>query len=234
MKAYLINMKALLSFILLMNLSMMLSGQDKATLIYVGDPMCSWCYGFTSELDEALQVLGDEIDFEIVMGGLRPFNKETMFDLKEFLEGHWQEVNSMTGQKFSYDILEDKDMLYDTEPACRAVVTIKEIDPTLTHAYFKSAQHSFYFQNRNPIEASTYVELAKKFGINEDVFLEKFNSEQMKIAVKNEFSFASQLGANSFPTLILKNNDTYFLVSRGYSKSEVIVKNIHKVLSEDF
>lgn len=212
----------------------MLNGQEKATLIYVGDPMCSWCYGFTAELDEAIEELGNEIHFEIIMGGLRPYNTETMYDLKSFLAGHWEEVHSRTGQKFSYDILEDKDMLYDTEPACRAVTTIKAMEPSIAHSYFKSAQHSFYFQNKNPLKASTYVELAKKYGIDEEEFLTKFQSEEMKLAVKDEFNYAAQLGASSFPTLILKSNETYFLVSRGYSKSEVIIKNIRSVMSGDF
>jgi putative protein-disulfide isomerase len=209
----------------------MLNGQEKATLIYVGDPMCSWCYGFTSELDEAVIELGDEVDFELIMGGLRPYNKESMHDLKDFLKDHWAEVYARTGQKFSYDILEEKEIAYDTEPACRAVVTIKSIDPSITHSYFKSIQHSFYFQNKNPLDASTYVELAQKFGVNEEEFLQRFESEEMKLEVKNEFNYSSKLGATSFPSLILKYEDSYYLVSRGYSKSEVIIKNIREVIS---
>lgn len=208
----------------------MITAQEKATLIYVGDPMCSWCYGFTNELDEAVGELSNEVNFELIMGGLRPYNDESMYDLKNFLVDHWEEVHARTGQKFSYDILEQKEMMYDTEPACRAVVTLKSIEPSLVHTYFKSTQHSFYFQNKNPLSSETYSELAQKLGIDKDTFESKFNSEEMKQAVKDEFSYAAQLGATSFPTLILKQGENYYLVSRGYSKSEVIVKSIRKIL----
>ena len=65
-------MKNLLFLFLLTISSTMMNGQEKATLIYFGDPMCSWCYGFSDELNDALNLLSDQVDFELVMGGLRP------------------------------------------------------------------------------------------------------------------------------------------------------------------
>ncbi len=212
----------------------MVNGQDKATLMYIGDPMCSWCYGFSTELDEAITELSEEVDFELIMGGLRPYNTETMAELKPFLEEHWNDVQERTGQKFSHDILEEKEMLYDTEPACRAVVTMKELDPELAYIYFKSVQHAFYFQNKNPNSIDTYVDLAVKLNVDELAFRQKFESIEMKDAVKIDFNLSAEIGATSFPTLILKKGDTYFLITRGYSKSEVVVKNVRKVLSGEY
>ena len=37
-------------------------------LIYVGDPMCSWCWGFAPEIES----LADDYPIEVVVGGLRP------------------------------------------------------------------------------------------------------------------------------------------------------------------
>lgn len=39
-------------------------------LIYVGDPMCSWCYGFGKELS-ALVAHVPDLNLEIVVGGSR-------------------------------------------------------------------------------------------------------------------------------------------------------------------
>ena len=207
-----------------------MNGQEKASLIYFGDPMCSWCYGFSDELNEALNSLGDQVDFELVMGGLRPFNTETMTDLKGFLTEHWNDVNSRTGQKFSYDILEESTMMYDTEPSCRAVVTVREMHPELAYEYFKSTQHAFYFQNKNPNLSSTFVDLAAKHGIDKEAFRQKFESDAMKVAVRGDFNMSAEIGATSFPTLILKKDETYYLISRGYAKAEVVVKSVSKVL----
>ncbi len=215
-------------------LSQMIFAQEKTTLLYIGDPMCSWCYGFSGELDEAVKLLKGDVEFELLMGGLRPYNTETMNDLKDFLKEHWEEVSLRTGQKFSFDILEEKDMVYDTEPACRAFVTMRTLHPELSYAYFKNIQHAFYFQNRNPNNSETFVELAYKLGVSREEFKSKMESEEMKEAVKMDFQFSGQLGATSFPTLILKHQDEYFLISRGYAKSEVIVKAVKSVLQEDY
>ena len=47
--------------------------QRPATLHYVGDPMCSWCWGLSAELKQiALHCQKQGIGFSVTMGGLRP------------------------------------------------------------------------------------------------------------------------------------------------------------------
>jgi len=75
----------------------------KTKLIYFGDPMCSWCYGFAPEI-EKIAAKFNAIDFEIVLGGLRPGGKQTMAEMKDFLKQHWQEIEEQTFQKFSYEL----------------------------------------------------------------------------------------------------------------------------------
>ena len=47
--------------------------RDDEEIIYVGDPMCSWCWGISPALNR-LQVAArrDGIPYRIIMGGLRP------------------------------------------------------------------------------------------------------------------------------------------------------------------
>jgi protein-disulfide isomerase-like protein with CxxC motif len=46
-------------------------------LIYVADPMCSWCYGFGPELQALLEMMPDA-NLDIIVGGLRAYNQEVM------------------------------------------------------------------------------------------------------------------------------------------------------------
>ena len=63
------------------------------------------------------------------MGGLRPFNTQpTTAEFKEMLRGHWRHVATASGLPFSETVLERDDFIYDTEPACRAVVTARDMD----------------------------------------------------------------------------------------------------------
>ena len=217
----------ILSITLLMAITM--NAQEKTTLIYVGDPMCSWCYGFGNEISTVISTLGDRVEVEAVMGGLRPYNTETMSDLKDFLTDHWKHVNEASGVPFAYDIL-DTDLLYDTEPACRAVMIARELDEAAAMTFFHKVQSAFYADNKNPHLTATYADIAEQMGLDRKVFVEKFESEEYKKLIKNDFLRASQLGVRSFPTVLLSHNGETHVVSGGYSKAEKVLANVNEIL----
>ena len=94
---------------------------------YVGDPMCSWCWGISPTVSAVEAFCAAQgIDFSITMGGLRagggdPWNET----FKSFLRNEWRHIGQTTGQPFSFTLLESEYFNYDTEPACRAVATVK-------------------------------------------------------------------------------------------------------------
>ena len=49
-------------------------------LIYVADPMCSWCYGFGKTLSDlqGTPAAGEQFALTLVMGGLRPYTTQPM------------------------------------------------------------------------------------------------------------------------------------------------------------
>jgi putative protein-disulfide isomerase len=204
--------------------------QAKAQLIYFGDPMCSWCYGFSPEMSEALDSLAEDVDFQIVTGGLRPYNTETMADLGDFLQQHWEDVNKRSGQPFSYEILKDKTFVYDTEPACRAVVLMRALKPESEFEFFKEIQTQFYQKNKNTNLTETYAELATAFGLNKTEFAKKFESDEFKEKVKEDFTYAQNIGVQSYPTLVLKNGDELYLIAQGYVEAETIIEKCEKIL----
>ena len=205
------------------------NAQDKPTLIYVGDPMCSWCYGFGHEIEDAITELGEEIQLEVVMGGLRPYNTQTMADLKDFLSDHWKHVYEASGQPFQYGILDTK-LLYDTEPACRAVMIARELQASTVMTYFHNVQTAFYAENKNPHLTDTYADIAVSMGLNRETFVKKFESKEYKALIKNDFRRASQLGVRSFPTVLLSVKGKTKVVSAGYSKAKKVIENIRKII----
>ena len=204
--------------------------QEKATLIYVGDPMCSWCYGFEPELTEILKALNDEVDFELVMGGLRPYNKETMLDLKDFLTHHWEDVNKASGQKFSYGILDDQTITYDTEPPSRATIVVRRLAPEKEFAFFQGTQILFYKENKNMHLAESYTGLLEDLEIDVEQFAALFESEEMKTLVREDFVRAGEMGVRGFPSMLLKQGDQYTLIANGYAKSEKIIATVRAEL----
>ena len=207
--------------------------QSKAKLIYFGDPMCSWCYGFSPEISEALDSLSEVVDFQLVMGGLRPYNTETMADLGDFLKHHWEDVNKRSGQPFSYGILEDKSFVYDTEPACRAVVLMRELNPSVEFNFFKMIQSQFYKENKNTNLTETYAELTEELGMDKVDFAKKFESEKAKEKVKEDFTFSQEIGVRSFPTVVMQKGNDYHLIAQGYVEAEEIIEKCEKILASE-
>lgn len=225
-------MRFMLLSLLLLSLQCKSQKKDMAKLIYVGDPMCSWCYGIGEEFSHTLENLKDEVKVEVVLGGLRPFNTQTMLDLKEFLTHHWEDVNKRSGQEFRFDIL-DTDLKYDTEPACRAVVVARSIKQSSALAYFKLLQKRFYFENKNPLVLETFLQIAEELNIDKQLFQERFNSDEYKMLVKEDFENANQLGVNSFPTILLQVGDNTHLIAKGYAESSNMVEKIQNLLASE-
>lgn len=204
----------------------------KPQLLYFGDPMCSWCYGFAPEISKAKEELGDQVELKMVMGGLRPYNTETMEKLGSFLKKHWHHVAEASGQAFNYDLLEDYSFVYDTEPPCRAVVTMEQIQPHKTFDFYKAIQSAFYAENQNTNLTATYLPLVSQLGISPEDFKQAYESEEMKKAVRGHFMYSADLGIRGFPTVVLKIGEQLKLISNGYTKATNLVQKCKAHLEE--
>lgn len=97
-------------------------------LVYFADPMCSWCYGFGPEVD-ALVRDRPALRIDLVMGGLRAYNTAKADPaFRETIAGHWAHVAAESGLAFNESALAREGFVYDTEPACRAVVVARATD----------------------------------------------------------------------------------------------------------
>ena len=57
------------------------------TLLYVHDPMCSWCWGFARAYDELIERLPNGVPVVRILGGLAPDSDEPMpEDMKNYLK----------------------------------------------------------------------------------------------------------------------------------------------------
>lgn len=208
--------------------------KDEDSLIYVGDTMCSWCYGFANELDTFI-ANHPELKLRMVQGGLRPNNTEHIVDKKEFLKEHWVEINKRTGQPFQYDILDDKDFIYDTEPASRAVVVVRMMDESKELAFFKAVQTAFYYGNKDTSKLETYLDIARKFELDTAKFAELFESEEAKYTTKTDFQLSSEMGVKGFPSVVVKLKNQFFMISNGYRLAEdleTVFQNVQNELAQ--
>lgn len=216
---------------MLLNTLALTAGQAQdIKLIYVGDPMCSWCYGIAEELTQTVDHYGDALEVELVMGGLRAGGgEEWNQNFRDFLRHHWEDVSARSGQPFSYDLLDSDSFDYDTEPACRSVVVAMQMAPQKGLSFFKAVQRGFYLGNRDPKDVNFYQPICKDLELDFDTFSKLFDSTEMKRKTNEHFERSAQLGARSFPTIILLRNGKYELVASGYATADKMIATIGKL-----
>jgi putative protein-disulfide isomerase len=198
-------------------------------LLYFGDPLCSWCYGFGPELSRFLSRHPD-VTLDVVMGGLRAGNSQPMSEaFREMLRGHWAHVATASGLAFSETILERDDFIYDTEPPCRGVVTARTIDPAKAFAYFKALQNGFYRDGRDVTRALVMSDVAQECGYNRAEFLGALESVEMREATRNDFSMTQSLGVSGFPTLATARGAQLYLVTSGYVTGDVLAERVVEI-----
>ena len=191
-------------------------------LIYVGDPMCSWCYGFAAPLDALLADPQDTapLQLALVMGGLRPFTTEAItHERADELAGHWHHVEQASGQPFSNApdaAIHAPGFVYDTEPASRATVTVRSLWPRLVWRYFKAVQRAFYAEGRNVTDPAVLADIAEALGIPRADFGRAFASQQMRDATLADFRQSQAWGIRGFPTLVAEHGDHLHLVGSGF------------------
>jgi putative protein-disulfide isomerase len=206
-------------------------------LIYVGDAMCSWCYGFAAPLDELLADPRDAapLQMALVMGGLRPFTTEVIAPARaDEIAGHWHRVAEASGQPFTkapHTALHLPGFVYDTEPAARATVTVRSLWPQQVWRYFKAVQHAFYAEGRDVVDASVLADIAEALGLPRAEFGNAFASQKMRDATAQDFQQSQAWGIRGFPTLVAEHGDHLHLVGSGFMPIETLRERITSVAS---
>ena len=195
-------------------------------LIFVGDPMCSWCYGFTPELTKLRSELKG-VRFSMIMGGLRDDDVFDADKLKNHL-GYWEAVEKMTGLVFDATALSQEGFNYTTEPACRAVLTVKQLDESKMYAMYSALQQAFYAEGKDVTQEKVIVEVATSLGFDATAFKNLFASEAMVKATTTDKQKAGTYGVSSFPTLIVIDREGHMSQIRGYKKYEELLALVKK------
>lgn len=190
-------------------------------LLYVMDPMCSWCWGFAPVLAElAAQAAAVDVPVELVVGGLRKERAALDPAGRVRTLAHWQAVNASTGQMFNFNEGLPEGLVYHTEPACRALVTARQLDAERVWPLLELIQQAFYCEGRDVTQAPVLRELAAAAGLSRNKFAEAFDSPQLQEATQDDFTWVQDLGIAGFPTLLAEHNGQLALLTNGYQPLE--------------
>lgn len=186
-------------------------------LVYFADPMCSWCYGFAPVITAIEQQFRGRLPLRLVMGGLRAGQTRPMREEdKDYIRSAWTRVNAASGQPFDFSFFDRDGFVYDTEPACRAVVTMRRRDSARALALMERIQTAFYAENRDVTSPDVLADIAAEEGQDRDAFAAAMLSPDVRNETFRDFLTAQEFGIQGFPALIAGGGNRYALVTSGY------------------
>lgn len=205
---------------------------QKPLLRYFADPMCSWCWGFSPVIEAIREQYSDIVDVGLVLGGLRPGTTEPVSQAqREEILHHWHMVQQTTGQVIRFkDALPDG-FVYDTEPACRAVIGFSILDPANIFNFFKSIQQAFYSDGKDVSNITVLTDLARNYSIDSDEYIRILGLEDTKKLTQSHFHLTRKFGVRGFPTLILQKDDRYHLLASGYLPLDALHEKLDALIS---
>jgi putative protein-disulfide isomerase len=207
-------------------------------LVFAGDPMCSWCYGFSKEL-ALLAQRHPELKVEILVGGVRAGAKDVLDETgKQFRLGHWARVEQSSGLPFNRAaFLARENFVYDTEPVCRAVVAARRLAPQADQlAVFRALQHAFYVDGRDTTDGAVLAEVAgaalalQGHAVTPAALRAEWDSAAAIAVTAAEFSYVRSLGIRSFPALLLDDDSGLYEISPGYASVAQLERQLQATL----
>jgi putative protein-disulfide isomerase len=202
-------------------------------LVYFADPMCSWCYGFSPVIAALAERFEDRLPLGLVMGGLRAGNTEPMrAEDKDYIRSAWTRVGAASGQPFDFSFFDREGFLYDTEPACRAVVTARRLLPRMALPFMARIQQAFYAENRDMTATEEIAGVAEEAGFDRAAFNAAFDAAETRNETFRDFLTAQSLGIHGFPTLIAGSEEKgYALLTNGYRPLEDLAEPLERWLA---
>lgn len=180
-----------------------------ATLTYLFDPLCGWCYGATP----ALAVLAARPDVTLRLlptglfagAGARPMSAE----FAAFAWSNDQRIAQLTGQVFSdayrTRVLTDSDQPFDSGPATFALTAVALLAPDEELTALKAIQSARYVDGRTITAPETLANILRSLDLDAaaDVFLKQ--GADLLDAVDHRIGegqrLLNQLRAQGVPTL---------------------------------
>jgi putative protein-disulfide isomerase len=194
--------------------------------------MCSWCYGFAPEMNRVMLAMGDRLDLILQSGGLRPFSTDVLTEAdKPRFRGYREKVQQASGQPFDWAFFDREGYVMDTEPASRAVVTMRTLNIGAAYAYMHAIQRAYFALNEDIRQPEVLAAYAGQFEIDPAEFTAAFLSDAMKNATLQDFALAQRFEVNGFPTLVLLKDRAAYQITVGYQKADAVIESLERALA---
>ncbi|GAA3919407.1 DsbA family protein [Litoribacillus peritrichatus] len=216
-----------------------------ATLYYIHDPMCSWCWGFRLTWDELQNHLPRDLEIQYVLGGLAPDTHQPMpMALRQTIQQHWYRINDLLGTEFNFDFWSFNTPKRSTYPACRAIIAAKVIakkynlNLDVGKIMVDAIQRGYYLRAMNPSEndilETLFQEVATELSLPVEAasdFRTVLDSDETHEVLNGQIKLARNLSDAGFPSLVLEWGDQLYPIGIDYRDWQSMQFSISNIIN---
>lgn len=188
-----------------------------ATLHYIFDPLCGWCYGAAPLVKAAQTIPG--LTIALHAGGMMTGNRRRTIsdEWRDYVMPHDKRIAELTGQPFGENyfngLLCDPTAVMDSEPPITAILAVEQLAgrgvDMLHHI-----QEAHYRDGKRITDKLVLAALAEKLGLDTSAFTAKMQFNRGAPTTQHIAESRALLGkihGQGFPTFALQDNQDQWL-----------------------
>jgi len=205
-------------------------------IIYIYDPLCGWCYGFSPVIRKIQEEYKAKMDFDIISGGMVVGDRVgPVGAFADYILKALPRLEELTGVTFGEPYLaqlKDRSLFLSSLKPCIALEVFKSFNEKDAITFASAMQKAHYIDGKSLEEESVYVDLIKPYNIDSTEFLKRLNSDEFRMETSNQFKMIQEWGITGFPAVILVKDNQFYLIAKGYVDYENLNKTVEKILAE--
>lgn len=180
-----------------------------ATLHYIYDPLCGWCYAAAPLIAAARTI--DGLSVQAHAGGMWTGANVKRFtpELRAMIVPGDQRIAQLTGQPigeaYLNGLVHDESARLDSEPPTRAILAAEQLAQRGLDMH-RALQAAHWVQGRHISREDVLVEVAGEIGLDAVEFRKAYQSTQTDAHIHATRKLMSQWHVQGFPSLVLEQN----------------------------
>jgi putative protein-disulfide isomerase len=211
------------------------SDEGKPQVVYVYDPLCGWCYGFSPVMVRLAEKYKQQADFRVISGGMvRGDRVGPLSDIAPYIRKAYKDVEKLSGVKFGEKYLEilfgQADWIMNSEPPSLIHALLVSEFPDRQTEVSGMIQRGIYQQALAPGSDELAIWVGEQFGKSPEWIRSNLKTTSTIELMNSQFDLSKQLGVTGFPAVLIWNKGQWFMVARGFTDYVSLEQTVQKVL----
>jgi putative protein-disulfide isomerase len=192
---------------------------SQATLHYIHDPLCGWCYGAAPLVSAARDVMTVRAHGGGMMAGGR--RQHVTPALRQYVMQHDRRIAQLTGQPFGtayFDgLLRDTSAVFDSEPPITAMLAAEQSQGRGLDLLAR-IQRAHYAEGRRVADEAVLHDVAIELGLDGPAFADAFEEcrgQAVQAHMAGSRALLARVGGAGYPTLVLERGSDTMVIDIG-------------------